>query len=74
MILIRFYKAWLQKLCGEPCEGVDKKRNRNIYLSNLVLCMQEGKLTEQFQQPPNEVDISNAMQVFGHLPTEVMVV
>ncbi|KAF2901326.1 hypothetical protein ILUMI_04860 [Ignelater luminosus] len=64
-------RAWLQKLCGEPCDSVDKKRNRNIYLSNLVLCMQEGKLTKLFQQPPNEIDISNALQVFGHQPTEV---
>ncbi|KAF2885988.1 hypothetical protein ILUMI_20185, partial [Ignelater luminosus] len=64
-------RVWLQKLCGETCDGVNKKRNRNIYLSNLVLCMQEGKLTEPFQQPPNEVDISNALQVFGHQPTEV---
>lgn len=55
----------MEKLCGEAIVGVDNKRNRNIYLSNLVLCMQEGQLTPPFQISPVEADISNARQVFG---------
>lgn len=59
------FKAWLEKLCGEAIVGVENKRNRNIYLSNLVLCMQEGQLAPPFQISPAEADISNARQVFG---------
>ncbi|KAK5648308.1 hypothetical protein RI129_003200 [Pyrocoelia pectoralis] len=59
--------AWLKKLCGSPCATIDKKRCRNIYLSNLILCMQEGKLAGPFRGNPNEVDISDAMQAFEHL-------
>lgn len=59
------FQAWLEKLCGEAATGVENKRNRNIYLSNLVLCMQEGQLTPPFQIPPAEADISNAREVFG---------
>lgn len=58
-------KAWLEKLCGESTIGVENKRNRNIYLSNLVLCMQEGQLSPPFQIPPAEADLSSAREVFG---------
>ncbi|KAK4884846.1 hypothetical protein RN001_001117 [Aquatica leii] len=64
-------RAWLQKLCGMLCTSIDQKRNRNIYLSNLVLCMQEGKLSGPFLNYPQEVDISDAMTVFEHLQTNL---
>ncbi|KAF5283976.1 hypothetical protein FQR65_LT13668 [Abscondita terminalis] len=64
-------EAWLQKLIGSLCNSIDEKRNRNIYLSNLVLCMQEGKLTGPFIQHPQDVDISDAMTVFEHLQTNL---
>ncbi|KAB0800105.1 hypothetical protein PPYR_07985 [Photinus pyralis] len=61
---------WLKKLCGSPITA-DKKRGRNIYLSNLILCMQDGKLAGPFLGNPNEVDISDAMQAFEHLSSNL---
>lgn len=61
--------AWLQKLCGEKCTTVDRKRNRNIFLSNLVLCMEEGKLVPPFNAGPNECDLQDPQNYFG--PTRI---
>ncbi|XP_066146387.1 uncharacterized protein [Euwallacea fornicatus] len=59
---------WILKLCTEPCEGVDRKRCRNMYLSNLLVHMQNEKLEEPFLRPPFSVDISDAMEVFCSIP------
>ncbi|KAJ3638080.1 hypothetical protein MTP99_001488 [Tenebrio molitor] len=68
---IRFHcEQWLQKLCGEPCYGIEKKRGRNIYLSQLLLCMQTGTFGKEFQTPVNEVDVANALEVFQLAPEE----
>ncbi|XP_044264548.1 uncharacterized protein LOC123011256 [Tribolium madens] len=61
-------EQWLLKLCGEPCQSVEKKRGRNIYLSQLILCMQTGILGNEFKVPVNEVDVANATQVFQLQP------
>ncbi|XP_060531088.1 uncharacterized protein LOC132704831 [Cylas formicarius] len=61
-------KLWLYKLCTEPCETIEKKRNRNMYLANLLINMQNSKLEEPFTQSPTHVDISNAMEIFGPIP------
>ncbi|EFA06809.2 uncharacterized protein LOC662519 [Tribolium castaneum] len=61
-------EQWLLKLCGEPCQGIEKKRGRNIYLSQLILCMQTGILGNEFKVPVNEVDVANATQVFQLQP------
>ncbi|RZC43002.1 uncharacterized protein BDFB_011753, partial [Asbolus verrucosus] len=63
-------EQWLQKLCGEVCNGIDKKRGRNIYLSQLLLCMQTGNLSKEFLIPANEVDLANAAEVFQLAPDE----
>ncbi|XP_022914679.2 myosin heavy chain, clone 203-like [Onthophagus taurus] len=60
-------KSWLERLCGTPCQGVEAKRNRNIFLSNLVLCMQEGRLTGPFLENPKDVDILKASNYFGEM-------
>lgn len=52
---------------------MEKKRDRNIYLSNLVLCMQEGQLSDVFKQSPNDVHISNALDVFAPIPALIEV-
>ncbi|KAJ3648501.1 hypothetical protein Zmor_020299 [Zophobas morio] len=62
---IRFHcEQWLQKLCGEPCYGIEQKRGRNIYLSQLLLCMQTGIFGKEFQVPVNEVNVANAIDIF----------
>lgn len=61
--VFRMCRNWILKLCTEPCEGVNRKRYRNMYLSNLLVCMQNGKLEDPFLQPPFYVDISDAMEV-----------
>lgn len=43
---------WLKKLCGEKWHGVPQKRQRNIYLSQLLTQMQEGRLCGVFARPP----------------------
>uniref|UniRef100_A0A6P7H494 Uncharacterized protein LOC114344173 n=1 Tax=Diabrotica virgifera virgifera TaxID=50390 RepID=A0A6P7H494_DIAVI len=63
--------VWLQKLIGEPCEGVQKKRCRNIYLSNLLVGMQNGLLEKPFMAPARDTDILNAHEVFGPIPDTV---
>ncbi|CAG9765463.1 unnamed protein product [Ceutorhynchus assimilis] len=69
--VFRMARNWIVKLCCEPCEGVDRKRCRNMYLANLLICMQNGKLEEPFLQPPAYVDISDATQIFGSVPETV---
>ncbi|XP_050515734.1 uncharacterized protein LOC114345139 [Diabrotica virgifera virgifera] len=64
-------QVWLQKLIGEPCEGVQKKRCRNIYLSNLLVGMQNGLLEKPFMAPARDTDILNAHEVFGPIPDTV---
>lgn len=72
--LTRFcVKVWLYKLCGEPCEGIDRKRCRNIYLANLLVCMQNGVLDPPFLQSPHDIDVMNATEVFGPIPDTVEV-
>ncbi|GJQ82431.1 hypothetical protein Trydic_g11845 [Trypoxylus dichotomus] len=66
-------QAWMEKLCGAPFYGVDQKRYRNIFLSNLVLCMQEGKLTGPFVESAQDVDLSDASKYFGEVKTNVEV-
>lgn len=63
--VFRMCRNWILKLCTEPCEGVDRKRCRNMYLANLLIHMQSGKLEEPFLQPPYYVDISDALQVYA---------
>ncbi|ENN82767.1 hypothetical protein YQE_00865, partial [Dendroctonus ponderosae] len=65
------WRNWILKLCTEPCEGVDRKRCRNMYLANLLIHMQSGKLEESFLQSPYYVDISDALQVFGGSPCSI---
>nr|CAD7404384.1 unnamed protein product [Timema cristinae] len=57
--------AWLQKLCGEAAIGEDSKRTRNVYLSHLVLEMQEGRLMPPFLEYPPEGKLPLAVDVFG---------
>lgn len=63
----------MERLCGTPCTGIDQKRYRNIFLSNLVLCMQEGKLTGPFTENPQEIDLSHASQYFGEMKIDIQV-
>lgn len=65
--VFRMCRNWILKLCTEPCEGILRKRCRNMYLANLLICMQGGKLEEPFLQPPFYVDISDAMQVMNYI-------
>nr|CAD7414228.1 unnamed protein product [Timema poppensis] len=57
--------AWLQKLCGEAAIGEVSKRTRNVYLSHLVLEMQEGRLMPPFLEYPPEGKLPLAVDVFG---------
>lgn len=46
-------KKWLTKLGSMPAEAADDKLNRNVYLNELILNMQEAKLPAPFNaQPP----------------------
>ncbi|CAH1169550.1 unnamed protein product [Phaedon cochleariae] len=69
--LYQKYRVWLHKLCGEPCEGIQSKRCRNLYLANLLINMQNGVLEKPFNESPYDVDISNAIEVFGPVPDSV---
>ncbi|KAJ8924526.1 hypothetical protein NQ315_007324 [Exocentrus adspersus] len=64
-------RVWLYKLCGEPCEGIEMKRCRNIYLANLLVCMQNGVLDPPFLQSPHDIDIMNATEIFAPVPDSV---
>ncbi|XP_056636814.1 uncharacterized protein LOC130445274 [Diorhabda sublineata] len=69
--ILRRAQLWLEKLIGEPCEGVQKKRCRNIYLSNLLVGMQNGVLEKPFTDSARDADIMNAHDVFGPIPDTV---
>lgn len=59
-------QLWIQKLCDEIYTGRNDKRNRNIFLSNLVLCMEEENLTGPFlKNPPTKGKLPNAAEIFG---------
>ncbi|CAH0551963.1 unnamed protein product [Brassicogethes aeneus] len=62
---------WLTKLCSERCVGAERKRCRNIYLAQLLLQMQEGKLKGEFLKKPCEVDIITAMDIFQPMPEDL---
>lgn len=48
-------KKWLSKLGSMPAAAADDKLNRNVYLNELLLSMEEGKLSTPFNsQPPQE--------------------
>lgn len=64
-------KLWLYKLIGEPCEGIQRKRCRNIYFSHLLVNIQNSKLEGPFQQNPFDVDVANATEVFGPIPETI---
>lgn len=64
-------KIWLYKLIGEPCDGIQRKRCRNIYLSNLLVSMQNNKLEGPFSRNPFETDITDAPQIFGTVPENI---
>ncbi|XP_045476907.1 uncharacterized protein LOC123682369 [Harmonia axyridis] len=57
-------QQWLRKLLGEKCVGIDSKRCRNIYLTQLLVCMQNNVLEGPFKMAPGEIDISDAFDVF----------
>ncbi|GLH08445.1 uncharacterized protein LOC108732868, partial [Gryllus bimaculatus] len=61
---VELCQAWLKRLCSETT-GVAAKRCRNIYLSQLVLAMQEGKLRGPFQQLPPVGHLASPQCVFG---------
>lgn len=50
-----FAKKWLLKLGSMTTTAADEKLNRNVYLNELILQMQEGKLLAPFNSlPPQE--------------------
>ncbi|KAI4486292.1 hypothetical protein M0802_012397 [Mischocyttarus mexicanus] len=55
---------WLTKLCGEKVKGVTYKRNRNIYLLQLLMNMQENKMTGPFLMPPGDKPLPPAKSIF----------
>lgn len=63
--------VWLHKLIGDPCEGIDKKRGRNLYLANLLIQMQNNKLEAPFTENPFEIDIMKAVDIFGPVPETI---
>ncbi|KAK2588444.1 hypothetical protein KPH14_004439 [Odynerus spinipes] len=56
---------WLVKLCGEKLQGIPHKRNRNIYLSQLLMNMQEKKMGGPFSIPPSDKPLPPARSIFG---------
>ena len=58
-------KKWLEKLCGKRVEGLSQKRSRNILLSELIVDMQEKKLSERFQEPPADGPLPSTSAIFG---------
>lgn len=64
---------WLYKLIAEPCDNIQIKRCRNMYLANLLVGMQNGVLEKPFTESPIDVDIMNAFEVFEPIPTSIEV-
>lgn len=56
---------WLTKLCGEKAKGISSKRNRNIYLSQLLMNMQEKKMAGPFLSPPGDKPLPPARNIFS---------
>lgn len=65
-------QQWLQKLCGEACSTISQKRNRNIFLSNLLLDLQEKQLSGPFTQNPDDINFDDAASYFPALTTEII--
>lgn len=61
----------MRKLCGGTYTTREQKRNRNIFLSNLVLCMQSGNLVEPFTIQPHEVNVLECVKYFGDPQVEL---
>ncbi|XP_024936710.1 uncharacterized protein LOC112493786 [Cephus cinctus] len=61
---------WLSKLCGEKVEGIYQKRNRNVFLTHLLMNMQEGKMAGPFFKPPGEGPLPASNTVFGISATD----
>lgn len=58
-------QAWLDKLKRDTYTSREAKLNRNIFLFNLVLCMNAAKLVNPFTQDPNEIDLANPKKYFA---------
>lgn len=56
---------WLTKLCGEKAKGISSKRSRNIYLSQLLMNMQEKKMAGPFLYPPGDKALPPARSIFS---------
>ncbi|XP_048510478.1 uncharacterized protein LOC125500727 [Athalia rosae] len=65
---------WLSKLCGEKVEGISQKRNRNWFLSHLLMYMQERKVAGPFLKPPADGALPKATAVFGPPPAEESII
>ncbi|RZF45019.1 hypothetical protein LSTR_LSTR001980 [Laodelphax striatellus] len=59
---------WLERLAGEPMYGIEAKRNRNMYLAQLLVAMQDNKVKGPFAGPPPHGKLPNAGEVFGLAP------
>ncbi|KAJ8868464.1 hypothetical protein PR048_029992 [Dryococelus australis] len=57
-------QKWLGKLCAEPVTGQAAKEVRNLYMSNLVLQMQEGYIKSPFNSPPPVGKLKSPGDVF----------
>uniref|UniRef100_A0A8D8Z1F6 DUF4485 domain-containing protein n=1 Tax=Cacopsylla melanoneura TaxID=428564 RepID=A0A8D8Z1F6_9HEMI len=49
-------KQWFNKLCSEHYETIPLKQTRNLYLSRLLLNIQDGKFNPEFLVPPPHGD------------------
>lgn len=64
-----FLKKWLDKLAIETYKTTKDKQGRNIYLSQLVLNMNERKLTNPFNESPKPGPL-RLDGVFKHITTK----
>jgi hypothetical protein len=60
-------RSWINKLCIEKYEGIDQKRNRNLYMCKLLACMQARKLSGPFLQRPKPDELKQWPQVLPML-------
>ncbi|KAK9499416.1 hypothetical protein O3M35_002457 [Rhynocoris fuscipes] len=60
-------QAWLEKLITEPANNVERKRTRNIYLTQLLLQLKEGRLQGTLADMPPEGSLIPAKEVFTSL-------
>lgn len=49
-------KLWFNKLCSEHYDTISAKQTRNLYLSRLLLNIQDGKFNPEFLVPPPSGD------------------